>query len=102
MRDLKQHQVKRVSEYIQDNFTVGDNLKRELRENILTMIRLQTWRGTRCVASARTTGPSKVARGHATAHELRRWHIDALAGLLRRTQRRTHSVVQTLDTVSHL
>lgn len=47
VKDIKEQHIQRVSQYIQDNYVVGDSLKRNLRENILQMIRLKTYRGQR-------------------------------------------------------
>lgn len=47
VKDIKEQHVQRVSQYIQENHVVGDPLRRSIRENILSMIQLQTYRGRR-------------------------------------------------------
>ncbi len=55
VKDLKEHQAQRVAQYIQQHYTVGDELKRSIRDNVLALIRMQSYRGQRW--GAHTLGP---------------------------------------------
>lgn len=48
VRDVREPAIQRVAQHIQDNYTVGDQLKRELRQNILRLMDIKCYRGTRC------------------------------------------------------
>jgi len=48
VRDVREPAIQRVAQHIQDNYTVGDQLKRELRQNILRLTDIKCYRGTRC------------------------------------------------------
>jgi len=47
VRDVKEPFVQRVAQYIQNNYTVGDPLRREVRQNILRLMDIKSYRGTR-------------------------------------------------------
>ena len=49
VRDVKEPYVHRVAQYIQDHFIVGDPLKRQLRQNILRLMDIKCYRGSRSV-----------------------------------------------------
>ncbi|KAF5831375.1 hypothetical protein DUNSADRAFT_13191 [Dunaliella salina] len=47
VRDVKEPYIQKVAQYIQDNYTVGDQLRREVRQNILRLMEIKCYRGTR-------------------------------------------------------
>lgn len=48
VRDVKEESLLKVAAHIQENYVVGDQLKRTLRERILGMISMKSYRGSRC------------------------------------------------------
>ncbi len=40
--------MKRAAAYIQEHYVVGDAAKRSIRENILSLVRTKSYRGSRC------------------------------------------------------
>lgn len=47
VRDVKEQYVQKVAKYIQENHVVGDQLKRSIRENILSLVNMKSFRGAR-------------------------------------------------------
>jgi ribosomal protein S13 len=47
VKDVKDQYIQKASQYIQEHYVVGDALKRSIRENILTMMKIKSWRGSR-------------------------------------------------------
>lgn len=47
VKDVKEPYIKKVAQYIQENMVVGDPLKRQIRENILQLIEMKSYRGSR-------------------------------------------------------
>uniref|UniRef100_A0A7S0X159 Ribosomal protein S13 n=1 Tax=Chlamydomonas leiostraca TaxID=1034604 RepID=A0A7S0X159_9CHLO len=47
VKDVKEPYIEKVVQYIQDNHLVGDQLKRQIRENILSLIEIKSYRGSR-------------------------------------------------------
>lgn len=47
VQDVKEPYIKKVAAYIQDNYVVGDQLKRQIRNNILQLIDMKSYRGNR-------------------------------------------------------
>uniref|UniRef100_A0A7S3RAC8 Ribosomal protein S13 n=1 Tax=Dunaliella tertiolecta TaxID=3047 RepID=A0A7S3RAC8_DUNTE len=66
VRDVKEPYIHKVAQYIQDNYTVGDQLRREVRQNILRLMDIKCYRGTRhdqaLSISGRTHSNSQTAR----------------------------------------
>eukprot|EP00200_Dunaliella_tertiolecta_P006020 CAMPEP_0202355894 /NCGR_PEP_ID=MMETSP1126-20121109/10595_1 /ASSEMBLY_ACC=CAM_ASM_000457 /TAXON_ID=3047 /ORGANISM="Dunaliella tertiolecta, Strain CCMP1320" /LENGTH=132 /DNA_ID=CAMNT_0048948579 /DNA_START=112 /DNA_END=511 /DNA_ORIENTATION=+ len=45
VRDVKEPYIHKVAQYIQDNYTVGDQLRREVRQNILRLMDINATEG---------------------------------------------------------
>ena len=72
VKDVKDPYVQKVAQHIQDNYVVGDQLKRSIRDNILQLMEMKSHRGTR-----HELGLSLYGRTHSnnmTAKKLR--HVD--------------------------
>mmetsp|Transcript_37625 Transcript_37625/g.83767 ORF Transcript_37625/g.83767 Transcript_37625/m.83767 type:complete len:124 (-) Transcript_37625:932-1303(-) len=69
VRDVKEPYIQKVAQYIQDNYLVGDELKRSIRENILQLIDMNSYRGTRHQLGLSLSG--KTHSNNSTAKRLR-------------------------------
>lgn len=58
-----------VAQHIQDNYVVGDQLKRRIRDNILQLIEMKSQRGTRHELGLSQTG--RTHSNNSTAKRLR-------------------------------
>lgn len=47
MKDIKEPYLQRVIQHVQENHVVGDELKRSIRENILQLMEIKSYRGSR-------------------------------------------------------
>jgi small subunit ribosomal protein S13 len=65
--------VRRLTEFIQANYLVGDELKRSVRDSILKLINMKCYRGLRHSAGL----PVHGQRTHTNASTARkfRWHL---------------------------
>ena len=69
VRDVKDPYIQKVAQYIQENHVVGDQLKRSVRENILQLVAMKSWRGSRHELGLSIHG--KTHSNSATAKRLR-------------------------------
>jgi small subunit ribosomal protein S13 len=67
--DVKPQYIKACAQYIQNNLIVGDELKRQIREDILKLIDAKTYRGTRHALGL----PVRGQRTHTNANTARKF-----------------------------
>ncbi len=72
VKDVKEEYIQAVSKHIQDNYVVGDQLKRSIRDNILRLIDMKSQRGFRHEHGLSLTG--RTHSNNRTAKKLR--HVD--------------------------
>lgn len=68
VKDVKDAAVQRVTQYIQDNYTTGDALRRQVRENILGLVNMGARRGQRHELGLPVSG----ARTHTNANNAKK------------------------------
>ncbi|GFR48777.1 hypothetical protein Agub_g10598 [Astrephomene gubernaculifera] len=56
VKDIKDSYLQKVSSYIENNFTTGDTLKRQIRDNVLEQVAINTRRGVRHTLGLPVTG----------------------------------------------
>ena len=72
VKDVKEQYVQKVAQHIQDNYVVGDQLKRSIRDNILSLMEMKSQRGSRHELGLSMTG--RTHSNNSTAKKLR--HVD--------------------------
>jgi len=69
VKEIKEQYLQKVAQHIQDNYVVGDSLKRSIRDNILQLMEMKSQRGLRHELGLSLTG--RTHSNNSTAKKLR-------------------------------
>ncbi|KXZ55561.1 hypothetical protein GPECTOR_2g1110 [Gonium pectorale] len=70
VKDVKDSYLQKVTSYIEANFTTGDNLKRQIRDNVLVQLGIKSRRGIR-LERGLPVSSSQTRHNAVTANKLR-------------------------------